>query len=46
MHFVCDTKKQLADALTEYMEKVKVTDTNGNNMLLHGFDVKKALEME
>lgn len=45
MYLVCDSKEELAAALTEYQNKVKVTDTEGNNMLLKGFDVKKALEL-
>lgn len=45
MYFVCDTKEQLAEALREYMQKVKVYDTEGRNMLLHGFDAQKALEL-
>ncbi len=46
MHFVCETKQELADALLEYMNKVKVLDTDGNNMLLRGFDINQALELE
>lgn len=45
MYLVCDTKEGLAKTLEEYMAKVKVYDESGNNMLLNGFDVKKALEM-
>lgn len=45
MYLVCDTKQELADCLKEYMEKVKVFDENGNNMLLNGFDVDTALEL-
>lgn len=45
LYIVCDTKAGLADALNEYMDKVSVVDKNGNEMLLHGFDVKKALEL-
>ena len=43
LYLVCDSKQELADALREYQNKVKVTDSNGNNMLLKGFDVEKAL---
>jgi biotin carboxylase len=43
LYLVCDDKQALADCLFEYMAKVKVVDTEGNAMLLHGFDVKKAL---
>lgn len=45
MYLVCDSKQQLADCLEEYQNKVHVMDENGNNMLLKGFDVKKALEL-
>ena len=45
LYLVCDTKQQLADALNEYMRKVQVFDTNGESMLLSGFDVEKALEL-
>lgn len=45
MYLVCDSKQQLCEALEEYMNKVKVWDEQGNDMLLHGFDVKKALEL-
>lgn len=46
LYIVSKTKQELGDALTEYMEKVSVFDTDGNEMLLHGFNVKKALELE
>ncbi|MDE7210038.1 MAG: hypothetical protein K2O03_01180 [Lachnospiraceae bacterium] len=46
LYFVCDSKEELAVALREYQEKVKVFDTQGNNMLLTGFDVEKALELK
>ena len=45
VYIVCDSKKELCDKLTEFQAKVKVTDTEGNDMLLRGFDPKKALEM-
>lgn len=45
LYFVCDTKKKLAKKLKHYMEVVKVYDQNNENMLLHGFDVDKALEL-
>lgn len=45
MYLVCDTKQELSDALNEYMNKVKVYDANGKNMVLNGFDVEKALEL-
>lgn len=45
LYLVCDTKEQLAERLHHYMDTVKVTDTNGGQMLLKGFDVEKALEL-
>ena len=45
LYLVCDSKMELADALKYYMNTVKVLDKNGNNMLLKGFDVNKALEL-
>lgn len=46
IYLVCDSKMELAEALAEYMEKVEVIDAEGNNMLLRGFDVKKALGLD
>lgn len=43
LYFVCDNKTDLAKALSEYIEKVKVVDEDGNNMLLHGINVNEAL---
>lgn len=45
MYLVCDSKEELADCLREYQEKVQVYDTEGNNLVLKGFDVEKALEL-
>lgn len=45
MYIVCDTKEQLADCLKEYQSKVKVFDENGNDMVLKGFDVDRALQI-
>ncbi len=45
MYLVCDSKAGLAEALKHYMDTVKVLDENGNNLLLKGFDVDKALEL-
>lgn len=45
LYIVCDSKVQLAETLAEYMNKVKVFDIAGNNMLLQGFDIKRALEL-
>ena len=45
MYLVCDSKEELADCLKEYQDKIKVYDENGVNLVLHGFDVDKALEL-
>ncbi len=46
LYLVCDSKHELADCLKEYQKKVKVFDENGNNMVLCGFDVNKALQLD
>lgn len=45
LYIVCDSKEGLADCLKEYQGKVKALDENGNNLILKGFDVDKALEL-
>lgn len=45
LYLVCNSKAELADSLKYYMNTVKVLDEAGNNMLLKGFDVNKALEL-
>lgn len=45
LYIVCNSKQELADCLKEYQAKVKVLDEHGNNMLLKGFDVDRALEL-
>ena len=45
LYIVCDSKEALADCLQEYQGKVKALDENGNNLILKGFDVDKALEL-
>lgn len=45
LYLVCDSKEELAERLHYYMDNVKVTDQNGEQMLLKGFDVEKALEL-
>lgn len=44
LYIICDSKLALADAITEYRQKVRVTDENGKNMLLKGFSLKKMME--
>lgn len=43
LYLVCDSKEALADTLKYYMDTIRVYDENGNDMLLKGFDVDKAL---
>lgn len=45
MYLVCVSKEKLAECLKEYQSKIKVYDENGNNLVLKGFDVDKALEL-
>ena len=46
MYLVCDSKLELANALKHYMNTVHVYDETRNELLLKGFDVDKALELE
>lgn len=46
LYLVCDNKKELAETLTEYMDKVKVFDEDDNLMVLNGFRVADALEID
>lgn len=46
LYLVCDNKKELAETLTEYMDKVKVFDEDDNLMVLNGFHVADALEID
>lgn len=45
MYLVCDSKEELAQCLEEYQNSIKVYDEDGNNLVLKGFDVAKALEL-
>ena len=45
LYLVCDSKEELRDAIKEYQHKVNVSDTNGNDMLIGGFDADRALEL-
>lgn len=44
LYLVCESRQKLRETLKHYMECVEVFDTNGNQMLLNGFDVDSALE--
>lgn len=46
MYLVCNSKEELAATLKYYMNTVKVLDEEGNDLLLKGFDVNKALELK
>lgn len=46
LYFVCSSKQELAEALREYIEKVDAFDSEGHSMVLHGFSVEKALELD
>ena len=46
LYLVCDSKEELAEVLKYYMNTVQVYDDEGNNMVLHGFDVDKALMLK
>ncbi len=45
MYLVCDSKTELSKRLKHYMNKVRVYDEDGNNMVLKGFDVDQALKL-
>ena len=45
LYLVCDSNEELAERLHFYQDNVKVFDTFGNNMLLQGFNVEKALQL-
>ena len=46
LYLVCNSKAELSEALKYYMNKIKVRNEAGENMLLNGFDVDKALELK
>ena len=46
MYLVCNSKEELAEGLKEYQSKIKVYDENGNNLVLKGFNVDKALGID
>ena len=43
LYLVCDSKEELCACIEEYQNKVKAFDENANNMVLTGFDAKKAM---
>jgi len=43
IHLLCDSKEELTKSIKHYQSIIKVYDENGNDMLLSGFDVDKAL---
>lgn len=45
LYLVCENKKKLAEALSIYMQRIKVWDMDDESMLLKGFDINKALEL-
>lgn len=45
LYLVCNSKMELADTLKYYINTVKVLNEEGENMLLKGFDVNRALEL-
>lgn len=45
LFLICGSKPELAAAVKEYQEKIRVSDINGGSMLLQGFDVMSALEV-
>lgn len=46
LYLVCDSKKMLAEKMSEYTKKIKVWDDLGENMLLQSFNIEKALELK
>lgn len=46
LYIVCASKMELAECLQEYQQKVKVFDESGKNLVLKGFDVLEALELQ
>ena len=44
LYLVCNDKQSLAETLVRYQSSIKVFGRNGENLVLRGFDVKKALE--
>lgn len=45
LYLCAESKENLSVVLKKYMNHVRVIDEKGNNMLLNGFDVNKALQL-
>ena len=45
MYLVCNSKRELSAKIAYYQDAIKVKDTNGNDMLLDGFDSRTALQL-
>ena len=45
LYLVCDSKEELCEAISEYQNKVKAYDENDKQMILKGFDARKALNL-
>lgn len=45
LYLCTDTKEEMAEAITEYQNKIRILNENGENLLLAGFDAKKALKL-
>ena len=45
LYFVCDSKRELAEALEHYQKTVRVRDSDGKSLLLRGFEPRKALNL-
>lgn len=43
LFLLCDTKQELADAVREYTDRIRVLDPDGRSLLLPGFDAAAAL---
>ena len=44
LYLVCDGRRSLAETLAYYQSSIRVIGTDGANMTLRGFDVRRALE--
>ena len=46
LYLVCESKEELAERISHYQDTVNDLDEKGASMLLEGFDVKRALELD